>query len=1178
MRILLGFLKQRWLISLAGILAVLYLIWYYGPLLTFSGDEPLASPQSRWLVMGVIFLLWAVFYGWGFWQEKQKNSQVLADLKMMSQGGGSSDDQASREELALLQERMSEALEVLQKTRLGRNEKQYLYQMPWYMLIGPPGSGKTTLLTHSGLRFPLAEERGSQSIGGVGGTRNCDWWFSEDAVLLDTAGRYTTQDSNEMVDRSAWLGFLDILKKHRPRRALNGVIVIISLSDLLNFNESERLLHVNAIRSRVSELYDKFNIRLPVYLIFNKCDVLPGFMDYFSDLDRAGREQVWGTTFSNIEGDNSTNLEGFDAEFEQLQQRLNEALIRKLDEERGREKRSLIYAFPQQFSTIREAVGVFVNELFQSSQYQQMSMVRGIYFTSATQDGSSIDRILGAMAGSFGVGRNELVGGSGRGKSFFVNNLLTKVIFPESGLTGSNQRLEKQRTWMQWGAIAASVLLALGVASLWLVSYSTNQSYLAESSGSVSELELLIKENVKQQNLLTVLPILDKAKSLSIEHYQQAELHGWGMHFGLYQGGRVGGVGSNLYHSVLEHYLMPQILSRLENRIKNSYDNSDTLYQRLMVYLMLDDAEHYRSTALKAWVAADWQQNLPSSVTAGQRAKLVSHLDILADQHTAPSIKPLNAAIVRQARRVLLRMPLAKRAYQSLKQSVQGDIDDFSISQAAGRDAPLVLVRNSAKPLTAGIPALFTKLGYKKWVLAEIGKTGQRSMDEQWVLGKQSRIQTDSVALENLKADVLKLYFQEYSRHWKALLADVRVVSFADLGEALRVLSILSGEESPLKRFYRAAAFEVDLDDALKSQESEDKESKIEKAVSLIPLNSEVALLEKRYVTDKFDDLFRFVLENQGQESQLDGVLAQLNELYTVLSPLEDEGGVGDMVLDQRRQVSRVLQQIKIQGGRFPKAIKQVLLATSGEVGDIVGGDVCKHLNRVWQTEVVDFYNQAIRNRYPLNKKSPRDITQDDFGIFFGPGGKIDDFFNKYLTSHVDRSRGQWRWIRQGSSKSCLSRANLRQLKWADRIKKAFFSSGGLSPSTHFYIKPVFMDKRIRRVDLNIDGQSLSYANEQPKVVPMKWPGDDNSGQVDLNLQLFSSAGSGINGISKEGSWGLFRLLDTAKITSRGGTNKFVVVFSVGGKKVTFEIRAGSAFHPFQLKELSLFRCPQKLG
>ena len=65
------------------------------------------------------------------------------------------------------------------------------------MFIGAPGSGKTTALVNSGLQFPLAERFGKAAIRGVGGTRNCDWWFTDEAVLLDTAGRYTTQESNE---------------------------------------------------------------------------------------------------------------------------------------------------------------------------------------------------------------------------------------------------------------------------------------------------------------------------------------------------------------------------------------------------------------------------------------------------------------------------------------------------------------------------------------------------------------------------------------------------------------------------------------------------------------------------------------------------------------------------------------------------------------------------------------------------------------------------------------------------------------------------------------------------------------------------------------------------------------------------------------------------------------------
>ena len=72
------------------------------------------------------------------------------------------------------------------------------------MFIGSPGAGKTTALLNAGLKFPLEDSgKGATGIRGVGGTRNCDWWFTDEAVLIDTAGRYTTQDSDQQRDRAA---------------------------------------------------------------------------------------------------------------------------------------------------------------------------------------------------------------------------------------------------------------------------------------------------------------------------------------------------------------------------------------------------------------------------------------------------------------------------------------------------------------------------------------------------------------------------------------------------------------------------------------------------------------------------------------------------------------------------------------------------------------------------------------------------------------------------------------------------------------------------------------------------------------------------------------------------------------------------------------------------------------
>ena len=134
-------------------------------------------------------------------------------------------------------------------------------------------------------------------MAGVGGTRLCEWWFTEEAVLIDTAGRYTTQDSDEAVDRAGWEGFLDLLKRTRLRQPLNGLIVAMPLTEIATAPREERLQHARAIRRRIREIEERLAIRLPIYALFTKADLLAGFTEFFDDLDREKRGQVWGATF-----------------------------------------------------------------------------------------------------------------------------------------------------------------------------------------------------------------------------------------------------------------------------------------------------------------------------------------------------------------------------------------------------------------------------------------------------------------------------------------------------------------------------------------------------------------------------------------------------------------------------------------------------------------------------------------------------------------------------------------------------------------------------------------------------------------------------------------------------------------------------------------------------------------
>ncbi len=230
-----------------------------------------------------------------------------------------------------MRDKLTTALTLLKKASGSRG---YLYEQPWYAIIGPPGAGKTTALLNAGLKFPLAAEMGQSAVAGVGGTRMCDWWFTEDAVLIDTAGRYTTQDSDARVDKAGWDAFLALLKRTRARQPLNGVIVAIALSDIAAAPQAERLAHARAIRRRVKELSDQLGVRVPVYALFTKADLISGFMEFFDDLDREKRGQVWGMTFPlSKTGEGTAGL--FTAEFGLLVERLNQRLLDRLQAERS---------------------------------------------------------------------------------------------------------------------------------------------------------------------------------------------------------------------------------------------------------------------------------------------------------------------------------------------------------------------------------------------------------------------------------------------------------------------------------------------------------------------------------------------------------------------------------------------------------------------------------------------------------------------------------------------------------------------------------------------------------------------------------------------------------------------------------------------------------------------------
>ena len=217
LRFLWAVLTSRWLWLFIGFALLSLAIWIFGPIVQVGQSAPFASEIVRLGMIVGLFILWLI------WLIIAQRRAIRANRLFVAEIAAPVEDKplsAGDQSVAAVGAKFQEIMAELRRRKLGN--RKFLRDMPWYVIVGPPATGKTTALRQSGLNFPINL---TDDLQGVGGTRNCDWFFSEHAVLIDTAGRYVQQESQPDVDATEWFGFLDLLKKHRGRRALNGVIV-----------------------------------------------------------------------------------------------------------------------------------------------------------------------------------------------------------------------------------------------------------------------------------------------------------------------------------------------------------------------------------------------------------------------------------------------------------------------------------------------------------------------------------------------------------------------------------------------------------------------------------------------------------------------------------------------------------------------------------------------------------------------------------------------------------------------------------------------------------------------------------------------------------------------------------------------------------------------------------------
>lgn len=1129
--------------QLIGLVLVAVVIWMVGPVVAIGDTYILESVLARGVAIGIAVVLWGVYLVWQRAQAKKKNDRMLSEI-------GSGQGQEVDEEQAIIQERFREAMAILRSSNKGKKRKTYIYDLPWYIIIGPPGSGKTTALVNSGLHFPLEEEFGSEALKGVGGTRHCDWWFTDEAVLIDTAGRFTSQDSHKSVDEAGWESFIQMLKKYRKERPINGAMVTMSLSDLMQQSTEERAATAKAVRQRIDELTEGLGIEFPIYFMFTKCDMVSGFTEYFSHFGAQERAQVWGETFGlTTKGHCALNVDEYGKHFSDLVSRLEAQVLDRIHEERERDTRAMMLGFPAQMLSLKDPICDFVSRTFIPSEDGLKPLLRGIYYTSGTQEGTPIDQLLGSLASDFGLGSSDDIFFSGQGKSYFISRLLKDVIFLESELAGEDKSAVRKKRLIGFASYGLAASLIAGSVGAWTLSYQSNVSEIMAVENALDQGRAQQSGAEQLADLAVELDGLREATIQKTEPFPS---------LGLQQADNVRRAADLAYEASLTNRLLPMLAARLEERLFDAVGRRDLgeVYRLLKAYLMYAGLHSNAGADLEpeflfSTNQEDWE-------TRFSDPELLSSLDLHQHRLVDLGLTPIFAsdALVKRARAMLLASPLADQIYQSVKQTeLQNHQYDLKFADVAGDSGDEVFVSRSNRDLSGVVvPGMFTRDGYGSLILPLVESKAREYVESNWVLGQHNK-QDTPISFAELKRQVIDIYKSDYITQWRNLIddLDIRKITRAEDGaEVIQTAAVIRG---PIETVVLSMVKHTSL-------------MQVEKQ-SVASLGENTVGSDQ--VSQAFSQYHQLATSASGP-SALDRLVLDTRDLAvfireTLLNQYADAPALSAIkrrVTGDSRDVFGVLRS---QIPFLPPSVKRWMESIQESAWALVVAQARRELNEEWSSTVKQFHSDRLANRYPIDPDATAGVEPIDFVEFFSKGGVYQSFYDEHLSMFIEDKSGGWSLRKMDGESIGLRRSQLTELQKWQRVADAFFPTAA-SIGIRLTLTPVELAPLTQKFIVTFGDSQSVFEGSEGNVLSVDWPfrGSDRS------WYQFSSELGPLEAEDVTGAWSMFQLLE--KTEKQGtGRNTYRVTFNQGRHAAIYDLRitgAGDILMADLFKDLSL--------
>jgi transcriptional regulator NrdR family protein len=527
------------------------------------------------LGMIIVFILIQILK---YFSSKIKSQQMTTAIESHH-----SNDNCERKQIKFavkdIQNKWKQAIHTLKDANIN------IYELPWTLLIGEPQSGKTTSIRHSELDFPL----GTEGLSGSGGTVNCDWLFTNEAVFIDTAGRFT-MPVDAAPDKKEWRTFLKLLSRYRSRCPINTVVVTIPATSLLEDSPETIKKKATHIRNKLIELTDVLGVEFPVYIMISKMDLVVGFSDLCMELSDTERSQICGWNQQSIKPV-SFDADEFKANFNHLFERLYLWILRRLKTLPENAITDQLLGFSGEFKHLQKTLHCYLETIFRKDRYNMPLLWRGCYFSSSIQEGRAIYSAIVKGTENTSVIKKKLSSFFSN-KSCFVKNFYHKII-TERGIVRITGKSKRRENRLKLTAVFSSITLML-ITGLFLWSaFKTLPVSLHSLEKKINHAApIIIDQSIEMKN--TDNDIFHLIKSIA-KHRHNIDKYGVGFWVPL----KISELLNNLewiegaLAKIVLHRAVQNFDKNIHHRKLDNHDEIDAFVKQLRSYsLILSDSYH----------------------------------------------------------------------------------------------------------------------------------------------------------------------------------------------------------------------------------------------------------------------------------------------------------------------------------------------------------------------------------------------------------------------------------------------------------------------------------------------------------------------------------------------------------------------------------------------------------